>query len=56
MISGEAEASPKWSVGGQWNEYAKSYNAACFLLEHRFYGKSKPTKYVFSFFRSVFLS
>lgn len=56
MINGEAEASAKWSVSGQWTEYAKSYNAACFLLEHRFYGKSRPTKYVSSSIHFLFLS
>ncbi|XP_034943552.1 putative serine protease K12H4.7 [Chelonus insularis] len=43
MIGGEGEASPHWMKEGQWIEYAKQYNALCFQLEHRFYGKSRPT-------------
>ncbi|XP_037068422.1 LOW QUALITY PROTEIN: putative serine protease K12H4.7 [Pollicipes pollicipes] len=44
MIGGEGPASPVWMVTGQWIEYAKQYNALCFQLEHRFYGKSYPTE------------
>merc|ERR1712136_321575 len=29
---------------GHWIEMAKKFNALCFLLEHRFYGKSHPTE------------
>ncbi|XP_065205171.1 putative serine protease K12H4.7 [Planococcus citri] len=42
MINGEATASPKWSVTGQWVSYAKTLNAIGFSLEHRFYGRSRP--------------
>ncbi|XP_037085863.1 putative serine protease K12H4.7 [Pollicipes pollicipes] len=44
MIGGEGKASPIWMVAGQWIEYARQHNALCFLLEHRFYGKSHPTE------------
>lgn len=44
MIGGEAEASPKWMVEGTWLKYAETYNAYCVMLEHRFYGKSRPTE------------
>lgn len=42
MINGEATASPKWAITGQWVSYAKTFNAVCFSLEHRFYGRSRP--------------
>ncbi|NEU33572.1 hypothetical protein GN156_23100, partial [bacterium LRH843] len=44
MIGGEGEASPSWMQGGYWIVPAQKYNALIFLLEHRFYGKSRPTK------------
>ncbi|XP_077302469.1 putative serine protease K12H4.7 [Arctopsyche grandis] len=44
MIGGEGEASPEWMVAGTWIDYAKKMNALCFQLEHRYYGKSRPTK------------
>ncbi|KAG7189469.1 hypothetical protein KM043_017164 [Ampulex compressa] len=43
MIGGEGPVNAKWMVEGQWIEYAKQFNAMCFLLEHRYYGKSHPT-------------
>ncbi|XP_005092643.1 putative serine protease K12H4.7 [Aplysia californica] len=43
QIGGEGEANPIWMMEGAWVDYAKKYNAYCFLLEHRFYGKSHPT-------------
>jgi hypothetical protein len=43
MIGGEGTANPAWMLQGAWIEYAKTYNAICFLLEHRYYGKSHPT-------------
>lgn len=46
MIGGEGEATPIWMVQGAWIQYAKEFNALCFQLEHRYYGKSKPTEYV----------
>ncbi len=44
MIGGEGTADPIWMVMGTWIEYAKKYNALCFQLEHRYYGKSHPTE------------
>jgi len=44
MIGGEAEISPKWMSNGAWIDYAKEFNAFCFQLEHRYYGKSHPTE------------
>nr|BAN20353.1 prolylcarboxypeptidase, putative [Riptortus pedestris] len=44
MIGGEGEASAKWMVAGAWIEYAQTFGALCFQLEHRFYGKSRPTE------------
>uniref|UniRef100_A0A336K475 CSON000635 protein n=1 Tax=Culicoides sonorensis TaxID=179676 RepID=A0A336K475_CULSO len=43
MIGGEGEATAKWMHEGAWIKYAKKFNALCFQLEHRFYGKSHPT-------------
>jgi len=43
MIGGEGRASPVWVVIGSMMKYAAKYGALCFLLEHRFYGKSHPT-------------
>jgi hypothetical protein len=43
MIGGEGTANPIWMVEGTWLQYAMNYNAICFTLEHRFYGKSHPT-------------
>ncbi|KAL1130451.1 hypothetical protein AAG570_011699, partial [Ranatra chinensis] len=44
QIGGEGEASAKWMVEGTWLNYAAQYGALCFQLEHRFYGKSRPTQ------------
>jgi len=46
MIGGEGAADPTWMVTAQWIEYAKRYNALCFMLEHRYYGASHPTRSV----------
>lgn len=46
MIGGEGTADPLWMVMGQWIEYARHYNALCFMLEHRYYGASRPTRLV----------
>lgn len=43
MIGGEGTADPIWMVEGTWIQYAMNYNAICFTLEHRYYGKSHPT-------------
>ena len=42
MIGGEGTANPLWVVVGSMMKYAEKYGALCFLLEHRFYGKSHP--------------
>lgn len=44
MIGGEGEALVDWMTQGAWIDYAKQYNALCFQLEHRYYGKSHPTQ------------
>ncbi|XP_066273343.1 putative serine protease F56F10.1 [Branchiostoma lanceolatum] len=44
MIGGEGTADPIWMVTGAWIEYAKEFHALCVMLEHRYYGKSHPTK------------
>ncbi|XP_060841319.1 thymus-specific serine protease-like [Rhopalosiphum padi] len=43
MVGGREEISPSWMISGAWIEYAQLFNAACFQLEHRFYGMSHPT-------------
>ncbi|KAL1510018.1 hypothetical protein ABEB36_004676 [Hypothenemus hampei] len=43
MIGGEGEATDVWMTAGQWVEYAKQFKAIIFQVEHRFYGKSRPT-------------
>nr|XP_022921264.1 putative serine protease K12H4.7 [Onthophagus taurus] len=44
MIGGEGEASAEWMTQGTWIDYARSFGALCFQLEHRYYGKSHPTE------------
>ncbi|XP_033832305.2 thymus-specific serine protease [Periophthalmus magnuspinnatus] len=43
MIGGEGPANPIWMDHGTWLTYAEKLGALCFMLEHRFYGKSRPT-------------
>ncbi|KAK7788861.1 hypothetical protein R5R35_007892 [Gryllus longicercus] len=43
MIGGEGPANAMWMKTGSWIDYARSHKALCFLLEHRYYGKSHPT-------------
>nr|XP_057935342.1 thymus-specific serine protease [Doryrhamphus excisus] len=43
MIGGEGPANPAWMQHGTWLTYAEKLGAICFMLEHRFYGKSHPT-------------
>ena len=45
MIGGEGTANPAWMVEGTWIKYAHELGALCLMLEHRFYGKSHPTRY-----------
>ncbi|XP_068135323.1 putative serine protease K12H4.7 [Hyperolius riggenbachi] len=44
MIGGEGSANPAWMTHGTWITFAEKMGALCLLLEHRFYGKSHPTK------------
>lgn len=46
MIGGEGAANPAWMQYGTWLTYAEKLGAICLMLEHRFYGKSHPTRYV----------
>lgn len=55
MIGGEGAADPTWMVTAQWIDYAKRYNALCFMLEHRYYGASHPArsvKFIMFFYNS----
>jgi len=44
MINGEAACDGAWVNKGQWISYAEETSALCFLVEHRFYGGSRPLK------------
>lgn len=46
MIGGEGEANPIWLTVGDMMKNAKVFGAFALLLEHRFYGQSRPTRYV----------
>ena len=43
MLCGEEEATSVPLTGGQWHKWALQFGAAMFVLEHRYYGQSKPT-------------
>jgi len=45
MISGESAAGAKWieNENVTWLTLAKNYNAAAYMVEHRYYGYSRPT-------------
>lgn len=43
MIGGEGEENPIWLTHGHWIDLAKEFKALCVMLEHRFYGNSRPT-------------
>lgn len=45
MIGGEGTANPVWVVVGNMMKYAEDFGAFAIMLEHRFYGKSHPTRY-----------
>ena len=47
FIGGEGTLNPVWLVTGTWINYAQYYGALCLGLEHRYYGLSHPTAYVF---------
>ncbi len=42
-IGGESTADSACMSQGQWINWAEKFGAYCFLLEHRYYGKSRPT-------------
>lgn len=44
MLEGETVASPGWLDESQMADNAKHYKAALVNLEHRYYGKSHPTR------------
>jgi len=44
QIGGEGPANSVWMEKGHWIDMAKQFGALCFMLEHRFYGKSQPTR------------
>ncbi|CAI6359152.1 unnamed protein product [Macrosiphum euphorbiae] len=43
LLGGEEKISKAWLRDGSMMEYAEKFNAMCFQLEHRYYGKSYPT-------------
>lgn len=45
MLGGESEANPEMLNDPNWAhmQYAQTYGATVYLLEHRYYGKSRPT-------------
>ncbi|XP_063230883.1 putative serine protease K12H4.7 [Bacillus rossius redtenbacheri] len=43
-INGEDAADPGWFENAAWMEYAEEFHALCFIVEHRFYGDSRPTR------------
>lgn len=46
MIGGEWEISNGFLQGGLMYEIGSKYKALMYYTEHRYYGKSKPTKYI----------
>lgn len=55
MIGGEGPANPAWMEHGTWLTYAEKLGALCLMLEHRFYGKSHPTMYVYPSHYALFM-
>ena len=43
LVGGEGEASPAWLRAGALSQYAAEHGAAMYVLEHRYYGHSRPT-------------
>lgn len=48
FLGGEWEISYGWVTGGHMYDMAKEMNGYLFYTEHRFYGKSFPTRFVLS--------
>jgi hypothetical protein len=48
LLSGEQTANTKWidNPNVTYLVFAQKYNAAAFLLEHRYYGLSRPFRFV----------
>lgn len=47
QLGGEGEANPVWLKEGQVaTNYGPHFKALLLLLEHRYYGKSFPTRYI----------
>lgn len=44
MVGGEWEISANWIQGGHMYDMAKEMNGYLFYTEHRFYGRSRPTR------------
>ena len=44
MIGGEGQENPGWLKAGSLHDYAKEFQGAMFILEHRYYGQSKPVE------------
>jgi len=44
LIGGEGEENPGWLNAGSLHDYAKEFQGAMFILEHRYYGQSKPVE------------
>jgi len=44
LVGGEGPISRSYLKYGGWITYAEKLNAMCIILEHRYYGKSRPTK------------
>ena len=44
QIGGEGEATPRFLYDGAWIKWDIKNKAALFILEHRYYGQSRPTK------------
>jgi hypothetical protein len=46
FIGGEGPGGPDSMRDFQWVNYAKTYNAMMFMVQHRYYGESYPTRWV----------
>ena len=47
LIGGESAIDDGFINAGMWIEWAQKHSALCFQVEHRFYGISYPTPYIF---------